>query len=226
MSAKDNVSQCKFSQWCRDMWARGICHTATSSGSEPHPAREHARRAWHARRQRSGHASDGANRGGPETESATTVEHGVMPTVVQESLFFAPRHPDTAFATNRLARSSPSPIEADLVASGRSLKTARTHTTWILFAKEFAGHCEKLRTVRGRTFPKQCASGLSLSHLGAYLEVCQGSSEGTNLLVEPSERHGVDRVFSRGILEIGFILPDPFQKNGVTRFRRPSSGRL
>ena len=57
-----------------------------------------------------------------ESEEASAEEHRSLRRIVGESQFLAPRRPDIAFATNRLARSLSGPSKSDIIASKRLLR--------------------------------------------------------------------------------------------------------
>ena len=57
-----------------------------------------------------------------EDEAANAEEHRSLRRIVGKSQFLAPRRPDTAFATNRLARSLAKPSQSDIIASKRLLR--------------------------------------------------------------------------------------------------------
>ena len=52
-------------------------------------------------------------------EEASAEEHRILRRIVGKSQFLAPRRPDVAFATNRLARSLAKPSKSDIIASKR-----------------------------------------------------------------------------------------------------------
>ena len=54
-----------------------------------------------------------------ETEEASAEEHRSLRRIVGKSQFSAPRRPDIAFVTNRLARSLANPSKSDIIASKR-----------------------------------------------------------------------------------------------------------
>ena len=60
-----------------------------------------------------------------EDEEASAEEHRILRRIVSESQFLAPRRPDIAFATNRLARSLAKPSKSDTIASKRLLRYLR-----------------------------------------------------------------------------------------------------
>ena len=60
-----------------------------------------------------------------ESEEASAEEHRSLRRIVGKSQFLAPRRPDIAFATNRLARSLACPSKSDIVASKRLLRYLR-----------------------------------------------------------------------------------------------------
>ena len=55
-------------------------------------------------------------------EEPSTEEHRTLRRIVGKSQFLAPRRPDIAFATNRLARSPAKPSEASIIASKRLVR--------------------------------------------------------------------------------------------------------
>ena len=57
-----------------------------------------------------------------EDEEASTEEHRTLQRIVGKSQFLAPRRPDIAFATNRLARSLAKPSKSDIIAAKRLLR--------------------------------------------------------------------------------------------------------
>ena len=57
-----------------------------------------------------------------EEEEASTEEHRILGRMVGKSWFLAPRRPDTAFATDRLARSQAKPLKSDIIVSKRLLR--------------------------------------------------------------------------------------------------------
>ena len=57
-----------------------------------------------------------------DEDEASTEEHRILRRIVGKSQFPAPRTPDIAFATNRLARSLAKPSTSDIVASKRPLR--------------------------------------------------------------------------------------------------------
>ena len=57
-----------------------------------------------------------------DDEEASPVEHRILRRVVGKSQFVAPRRPDIAFATNRLAPSLAKLSKSDFVASKRFLR--------------------------------------------------------------------------------------------------------
>ena len=57
-----------------------------------------------------------------EPEEASAEEHRSLRRIVGKSRFLAPRRPDIAFATNRLARSLACPSKSDIIASKRFLR--------------------------------------------------------------------------------------------------------
>ena len=57
-----------------------------------------------------------------EDEEASAEEHRSLRRIVAKSQFLAPRRPDIAFATNRLARSLAKPSKSDIIASNRLLR--------------------------------------------------------------------------------------------------------
>ena len=59
-----------------------------------------------------------------EEEEASTEEHRILGRMVGKSWFLAPRRPDTAFATDRLARSQAKPLKTDIIVSKRLLRCA------------------------------------------------------------------------------------------------------
>ena len=63
-----------------------------------------------------------------EDVEASAEEHRSLRRIVGKCQFFAPRRPDIAFATNRLARSLANPSKSDIIASKRLLRYLRgTH---------------------------------------------------------------------------------------------------
>ena len=60
-----------------------------------------------------------------EDEEASAEEHRILRSIVGKSQFLAPRRPDIAFATNRLARSLAKPSKSDIIASKRLLRHLR-----------------------------------------------------------------------------------------------------
>ena len=60
-----------------------------------------------------------------ESEEASAEEHRSLRRIVGKSQFLAPRRPDIAFATNRLARSLACPSKSDIIASKRLLRYLR-----------------------------------------------------------------------------------------------------
>ena len=57
-----------------------------------------------------------------EDEEASAEEHRILRRIVGKTQFLAPRRPDIAFATNRLARSLEKPSKSDIIASKRLLR--------------------------------------------------------------------------------------------------------
>ena len=51
-----------------------------------------------------------------DEDEASTEEHRILRRIVGKSQFLAPRRPDIAFATNRLARSLARPSKSDIIA--------------------------------------------------------------------------------------------------------------
>ena len=60
-----------------------------------------------------------------ESDEASAEEHRSLRRIVGKSQFLAPRRPDIAFATNRLARSLASPSKSDIIATKRLLSYLR-----------------------------------------------------------------------------------------------------
>ena len=60
-----------------------------------------------------------------ESEQASAEEHRSLRLIVGKSQFLAPRRPDIAFATDRLARSLANPSKSDIIASKRLLRYLR-----------------------------------------------------------------------------------------------------
>ena len=60
-----------------------------------------------------------------EDEEASAEEHRSLRRIVGKSQFLAPRRPDIAFATNRLARSLVKPSQSDIIASKRLMRYLR-----------------------------------------------------------------------------------------------------
>ena len=60
-----------------------------------------------------------------ESEEASAEEHRSLRRNVGKSQFLAPRRPDFAFATNRLARSLACPSKSNIIASKRLLRYPR-----------------------------------------------------------------------------------------------------
>ena len=58
-------------------------------------------------------------------EEASAEEHRILRRIVGKSQFLAPRQPDIAFATNRLANSLAQPSKSDIIASKRLLRYLR-----------------------------------------------------------------------------------------------------
>ena len=59
---------------------------------------------------------------GDDEEEASAEDHRILRRIVGKSQFLAPRRPDIAFATNRLARSLAKPSKSDIIASTRLLR--------------------------------------------------------------------------------------------------------
>ena len=62
-----------------------------------------------------------------EDEEVSAEEHRILRRIVGKSQFLAPRRPDIAFATNRLARSLAKPSKSDIIASERLLRYLRVY---------------------------------------------------------------------------------------------------
>ena len=60
-----------------------------------------------------------------ESEEASAEEHRTLRCIVGKCQFLAPRRPDIAFATNRLASYLAKPSKSDLIASKRLLRNLR-----------------------------------------------------------------------------------------------------
>ena len=60
-----------------------------------------------------------------EEEEASAEEQRILRLIVGKSQFLAPRGPDIAFATNRLARSLAKPSKSDIIVSKRLLRYLR-----------------------------------------------------------------------------------------------------
>ena len=84
----------------RRVWARGTCVTMMNLGV-----------ANHALCGRHVALASARNEDCEDDEELSTEEHRILRRVVGKSQFFAPRKPDIAFATNRLARSLAKPFK-------------------------------------------------------------------------------------------------------------------
>ena len=81
----------------------------------------HAERIRHAECKTCGHSCCDDD----EAEEASAEEHRSLRRIVGKSQILAPRRPDVAFDTNRLARSLTKPSKSDIIASKRLLRNLR-----------------------------------------------------------------------------------------------------
>ena len=72
-----------------------------------------------------------------DEEEASALEHRILRRIVGKSQFLAPRWPDIAFATNRLAKSLAKPSKSDIIASKRLLRYLRGTTDFGLKLQVF-----------------------------------------------------------------------------------------
>ena len=141
----DDAHSClKFVGEMKQYFTMNVTHTLSASSTQTYVGARYLRHgdaiwewptARHVTGMLNGHGMQSAkpvvtlavnrNDDDDESEEASAEEHRSLRRIVGKSQFLAPRRPDIAFSTNRLARSLACPSKPDIIASKRFLRCLR-----------------------------------------------------------------------------------------------------